>query len=337
MKIFITGATGYIGQKLALKLAGDGHQVIALVRDKKKADKYLKHPAISCIKGDLFEKKQLLMMMQGCDEVYHLAALASVWHKDRGAFYLNNVTAFKNVLDCCLELNVKNVVFTSTAGVAGHSSDGNFVREYTNEAPDLETDYEKSKVAAEHVLLTYCSKGIRGVIVNPSRVYGPGLLTESNGVTRLIKMYLNGKWHIIPGDGKSIGNYVFIDDVVNGHLLAMEKGKAGERYLLGGENYSFMEFFSLLIKLTGKKHRLFKFPLPMMMLTSRIALLLAKTFGWQPIITPPFVRKYNKNWILGCDKAELELGYIITPLREGMKKTIEWITHSDATAVASSS
>ena len=336
MKIFITGATGYIGQKLALKLAEDCHQVIALVRDEKKAHKYLNHPAINCIKGDLFDTKQLSKMMQGSEAVYHLAALASVWHKDQCAFHLNNVTAFQNVLDCCMELGIKDVVFTSTAGVAGHSADGLFVKEYTNKAPILETDYEKSKVDAENVLLTYCAKGIRGIIVNPSRVYGPGLLSESNGITRMIKMFINGKWQIIPGDGQSVGNYVFIDDVVTGHLLAMEKGKTGERYLLGGENYSFTELFNLLMTLTGKKHWLCKFPLPIMMLTSRVALLLAKNLGWQPIITPPFVRKYNKNWIISSAKAELELGYSITLLREGLKKTIEWLIHSEAAEATSS-
>ena len=336
MKIFITGATGYIGQKLALKLADDGHQVVALVRDKSKSDKYLIHPEILCIRGNLFNYNKLLSLMQGCQAVYHLAALASVWHKQPDAFYLNNVTGLKNILDCCLELGIKDVVFTSTAGVVGHSLDGDDVKENTHTYPKLETDYERSKVAAENLIETYCSKGIRGIIVNPSRVYGPGLLTESNGVTRLIKMYITGTWHIIPGNGKSIGNYVFIDDVVKGHMLAMKNGTPGERYLLGGENSSFLNFFNLLKQLSGKEYWLFKFPLPLMLLLSHVFLIWAKTTGRQPIITPPFVRKYNKNWLLSSDKAKKELCYTITPLREGITKTLNWLTYSEATAATNS-
>lgn len=325
MKIFITGATGYIGQKLALRLADEGHQLTALIRNADKAALYLAHPNIHCKSGNLMDADSLCNLMEGCEQVYHLAALASVWHKDPDAFHKTNVTALQNILDCCLKLNITNILFTSTAGVVGHSPDGQPVQEYTNSMPQLETAYEKSKVEAENLIKAYCNRGIRGIIVNPSRVYGPGLLTESNGVTRLIKMYAAGKWHIIPGDGTSIGNYVFIDDVVNGHVKAMECGRSGERYLLGGENASFNQFFELLNELTRKKHWLFNLPLSVMLFISRLDLLLAQGFGKHPLITPPFVRKYHKNWIVSSAKAQNELGYTITPLKTGMQKTFEWL------------
>ena len=105
----------------------------------------------------------------------------------------------------------------------------------------------------------------------------------------------------------------------------MQKAKPGERYLLGGENTSFNAFFSLLAELSGKKHWLFKFPLSLMLFISKIDLLLAKTIGKQPLITPPFVKKYHKQWPLSTEKAERELGYEVTPLREGMLKTLAWL------------
>ncbi len=326
MKILVTGATGFIGQKLALELANQGNTIHALVRDICKAETLLSHPQIKLFAGDILDQQSIVAAMQSCGQVYHLAALASVWHKNPDAFYKINVEGLKNVLACCLKLKIKNLLFTSTAGVVGDSKDGQPVAELTNPNPKLETLYEKSKVAAEILIKEYVEKGIRGIIVNPSRVYGPGLLTESNGFTRLLKMYLSGKWKIKPGNGTSIGNYVYIDDVVNGLVLAMEKAKPGERYLLSGTNASYNAFFTLVNQLTGMERKLIPFPLPLMLFFSQIQLLMANVFGKQPLITPPFVRKYNKHWIVSSAKAEKELGYTITPLSEGITKTINWLS-----------
>ena len=332
MIIFITGATGYIGQRLALKLADDGHTVHALVRDCKKGKSLLNHASIRLFEGDILDEASLRTAMHGCEQVYHLAALASVWHKNPNEFHLINVVGLQKVLDCCLLLKIQHVLFTSTAGVVGHSVNGEPVGELTNFNPCLETLYEKSKVDAEKLLIDYKQKGIRGIIVNPSRVFGPGLLTESNGFTRLLKMYTNNRWKIKPGDGTSIGNYVYIDDTVQGIIKAMEKAKPGERYLLGGINASYNDFFKLVDKLTGRKRKLYRVPLSLMLFLSQIQLLMAKLFGKQPLITPSFVRKYNKHWIVSSRKAELELGYSITPLNIGIQKTLNWLQDSKGSA-----
>ena len=325
MKIFITGATGYIGQKLALRLAKDGHRIHALVRNLKKGASLLTHPNICIYEGDIMDSTSLLTAMRGCVEVYHLAALASVWHRKPQTFDLVNVEGLKNVLDCCLQLNIRNVLFTSTAGVVGESKDMHPVCELTNLNAQLETLYEKSKVKAEALLKEYVTKGIRGIIVNPSRIYGPGLLTESNGFTRLLKMYINGSWKVKPCNGKSIGNYVYIDDIINGLILAMEKANPGERYLLGGINATYNEFFNVVDELTGVQRKMYNVPLPVMLLSSRFQLLMARLFGKQPMITPSFVRKYNKHWIVNSAKAERELDYSITPLKVGVSKTLAWL------------
>ncbi|MBC7915936.1 MAG: NAD-dependent epimerase/dehydratase family protein, partial [Pyrinomonadaceae bacterium] len=286
-KIFITGATGYIGQKLALYLANDGHCIHALVQNLEKGNALLQHPNINLFQGSILDIATISKAMQGCDEAYHLAALASVWNKDSTLFEQVNVGGLNNVLDCCLETNLKNIVFTSTAGVVGHSVNNEPVSETTNSNPRLETLYERSKVKAELILKSYVDRGLKAIIVNPSRVYGPGLFTESNGFSRLIKMYLAGKWKIIPCNGDGIGNYVYIDDVINGLTLAMDHAKPGERYLLGGDDISYNEFFSTLEKLSGVHKPLYKVPFSVLMFLAHIQLAVANTAGRPPLITPP--------------------------------------------------
>jgi len=337
MNIFITGATGYIGQRLALQLAECGHVIHALARNAIKGKSLLAHENIEIFQGDILNPDSLRHAMHGCEQVYHLAALASVWNKDPNAFNRMNVQGLRNVLDCCLELNIRDFLFTSTAGVVGHSENGQPVSERTNSNPELETLYEKSKLEAEDVLINYVSKGIRGVIVNPSRVYGPGLLTESNGFTRMMKMYINDQWKIKPCNGSSIGNYVYIDDTISGLISAMERAQPGERYLLGGVNATYNEFFRIVDDLTGKERKLYNIPLPAMLIFSHVHLLISRISGKQPLITPPFVRKYNKHWIVSSGKAINELSYNITPLRDGIKETLKWLDQIPLTADTSSS
>ena len=203
--------------------------------------------------------------------------------------------------------------------------DGALVDEATDSASYWATDYEKTKRESETLAFSYLEKGLDVVVVNPSRVYGPGLLKESNSVTRLIKLYREGKWRLIPGDGHSRGNYVYLGDVVDGHLLAMERGKPGERYILGGDNVSYNELFDLIKKITGKDYRLYHIPLGPMLLFARIQVFLAEWFGRKPLIVPALVKKYTRDWNLSSEKAQRDLGYTITPIGEGLKKTIDWI------------
>ncbi len=324
-KIFISGATGYIGEQLSRTLAERGHSVTALLRNPQKSAR-LEHPNIHPAAGTLDDPDRLAAALEGCTEAYHIAALAGVWHRDPNAFRNINVTGTLNVLAAARRAGVRRVVMTSTAGVMGPTPDGRLVDETTNPAPDLTTEYERSKLEAE---LSACAFGaeheLEVVIVNPSRVYGPGQWSESNGVTKMIKGYAAGRWRMIPGDGNSIGNYVFVDDVVQGHILAMEKGRPGERYILGGENASFNEFFALCADLTGRRHRMIRLPLPVMMGFARTQQFLADTIGRKPVITPPFVHKFLRNWPLSHQKAETQLGYSPLSLEEGIRRTLAWL------------
>lgn len=325
MKVLVTGAAGFVGIPLCIELAEKGLEVHALVRNSSQNNP-LQHPGIRLIKGDLLDPASLHEAVQGCDQVYHLAAFTGVWSPDPSVYHRVNVGGTEAVLQAALKAGVKRVVITSTAGVIGPSPGrGIIVDEQTNAIPELSTEYERTKLESERLAFSYLDHGLEVVIVNPSRVFGKGWLRDSNSVTRLIRLYDQGKWRFVPGDGQKTGNYVHVGDVVRGHLLAMERGRPGQRYILGGENLTYNEFFSLLGELTGKRRRMIHLPLPLMMAFARFELRMAEIFGKKPLIVPDFVRKYTRDWPLSSAKAEAELGYTITPAKTAFEETLRWV------------
>ncbi|MBE0663899.1 MAG: SDR family oxidoreductase [Bacteroidales bacterium] len=330
MKTFVTGATGFIGSQLCLKLAGSGHQVHALYRSESKAI-ILRHPDIHLFKGDILDYNSLKNAMTDCQQIYHMAAFTKVWVKDESRIYELNVTGTLNVLNAAMETGIKDIVISSTAGVFGPSLDGNEVSETSIRQIDFFIEYERTKAIAEEMALEFLKSGLNIRIVNPTRVYGPGVLNPSNSVTKLIAAYMSGTWRIIPGDGNSVGNYVFIDDAVNGHVLAMEKGKPGEKYLLGGENISYNDFFKLLGEISGKRRLMLKVPLSPIYFASDLAMLVNRLTGVKPFITKGLMRKFNYNWRVNSLKAMSEIGYTQTPLKECLTKTIDWIKNNGKT------
>jgi farnesol dehydrogenase len=323
MKVFVTGATGFIGAPLCHALAAAGHTVNALVRNPSKAEN-IRHEQIRFIRGNILDPDCLAQEMASCDAVIHMAALVKAWSRDPDEFYSVNVRGTLNVMNAAVQSGVKRVVITSTAGVFGPSLDGKPVDECTPSKIDLFTQYERTKAIADGEAEKFTAKGMEVVFLHPTRVYGPGQLSKSNSVTAMISGYVKGKWHIIPGNGESIGNYVYIDDVVRGHLLALEKGISGEHYILGGENASYNEFFDLVKKQSGKYYRLFHMPYFVMISASALMGSFAR-FGIRPLITNGFVKKYNYHWINDSRKAMDELGYRPIALEEGIYRTIRWI------------
>ncbi len=318
--VLVTGATGFLGKKLVMCLAEKGQKVHALYRSENKIQGW-GHENIHFVKGSLGDTKSINLAMKGCTQVYHLAALASPWSKDPETFYRENVGGTENILDSALKHGVERVVFTSTAGVLGPSNE-KLNTEEKQFRGDHFTHYDSSKELAEIKVKEYIEKGQEAVIVNPSRIYGPGNLSRSNAVTYMINSFVRGRWRIIPGNGSSIGNYVYVDDVVDCHIQAMIKGRSGERYLAGGDNLSFNDFFHTLARVSGKSYRMFHMPIGLMMITARGMEFKANLTGITPPITPDFVRRYNHNWALSSGKAKQELGYQPISIEEGIKRTI---------------
>ncbi len=324
MKIFLTGATGYIGSYVKDLLLQEGHTVHALCRNPEKMEN--DHPNLKLYKGDLTDEKVIEIAIAGCNQVYHLAAYAKPWAKDPAVYYEMNLHAVQRILDAAFRNNVEKIVFTSTAGVLGPSHHTP-VAEHDTRIGEVMNEYEDSKTIAEELCLRYVAeKNMNIVTVNPPRVYGPGVDTESNSITRLLKMYAAGKWKVIPGNGKGIGSYVHVEDVAQGHLLAMKHGKPGERYILSGENLSYDEFFDIIKKITGKNHPLFHVPLQLMMLAGHLMNLREKITGQPPMITPKWIKKYSYNYALDCSKAQKELGYTYRNFEQGIKQTYDSIS-----------
>lgn len=323
MKILVTGATGLIGSQLAQRLAGDGHQVHALYRSEGKI-KELAHPNIQIFKGDVTDMLSIEKAAEGCQATFHLAAYAKMWAEDPNMFYEVNVKGTENVLRASQKLKVKRFVLTSTAGVFGPSVDGIITEETRRKTPFFNA-YEETKAAAEEKALAMAGPDFEVVIVNPTRVYGPGLLSESNGVTRLVKMYLEKPFGMVPGSGRSVGNYVFIDDVVEGLVRAWGKGQPSERYLLGGENVSFNDLFRLIAVVSGNEKPLVHIPLRMLLVLASFFKAGAAVFGKAPLITPSWVRRYLRDWEVSNEKAVTELGCPVTPMKEGLQRTCDWL------------
>lgn len=325
MKVFLTGTTGYIGANLAMKLANAGYEVHALIRSPEKAAA-IKHPNIKFFQGDILDMPSLRKAMFSCEAVFHLAAYASVWAKNSATYFNINVQGTKNILDIALESGIKKIVYTSTAGVIGPSYDEPSTEESIREI-DFFNEYEGSKSLSENWVLSYLSKGLEPVIVYPPRVYGPGIMSESNAVSKLIKQYIKGKWKMIPGDGFRTGCYAYIEDVTDGHIKALEKGKAGERYILGGENVDYHQLFQLIRKYSKKHYKLYKIPMPLMLGFGRLQLLKYHLTGVPPLLTPKWIKKYLYDWSLSSEKAIKALDYKITPLEEGIRLTVDWLNN----------
>ncbi len=326
MKVFVSGATGFIGIQLVKRLAKDGHTVHALYRSSSKTE-LIQHHNVRLFKGDILDKVSLDQALAGCEEAYHTAAFAGVWAKDPKMIFQLNVDGALNVIEAAGHQGVRRVVLTSTAGILG-SSKNEAVHESSPAPESFFTDYEASKFQLEQQVLRRTETNPEVVIVNPTRVYGPGFLSESNGVTKMIKQYVEGKWRLIPGNGKSSGNYVYVEDVVSGHLLAMQKGRPGERYVLGGENISYNQLFELVREASGIRHRLFKIPLWIMLTAAGVMKIISLLSGRAPLIVPNLVRKFNHNWIVSSEKAERDLGYDPIDARTGIDQTVQWIKNS---------
>lgn len=321
-KIFVTGATGFIGSYLVKRLSEEGNQLIGIARNPDK--ERFEHPNISYIKGDILDYKSLSEAMQGCEEVYHLAAFAKVWSKNPADFYDFNVKGTTNVLDAVLENGIQNVVITGTGGVWGASIRGT-INEESSRDLDFFNEYEGSKCFSESRIKDYVIRHNLNVrIVSPTRVYGLYMFGKPQSVSLMVDKYVHGKWRIIPGKGDKIGNYVHVKDVVDGHIRAMEVGKKGETYLLGGENVDYNTFFRILSKVSGIKRKMIHLPQWVQNTFAKLQLKKAQWFGKEPLITPKWTAKGKYHWEVDCSKAMKELGYHPMHLKEGLEMDLSY-------------
>lgn len=333
--VLVTGASGFIGTLIVGKLISRGYRVRALCRneplpappglDTDMADP-LRHPDCELVRGDILDRDALTRAVEGCSRVFHVAAYAKNWAADPALFYQMNVVGMRNVFDVAAAAGVEKIVWTSTCVTSGPSFDGRPMNEsMPRSTPRCFTEYERTKTIAENEALERAAAGLPVAIVKPTRVYGPGRMTEGNSATRLIGDYSRGRMPLLLNFGRNVGNWAYVADVAEGHILAMERGKCGESYLLGGENATLRELFKTIDQVTGRRRM--KIPLFFLipMLAAGLMAMRARIFGVYPPITPGWVRTFCHDWPYSCDKAVNELGYRITPLREGIERTLRWL------------
>jgi nucleoside-diphosphate-sugar epimerase len=332
--IFITGATGFIGSTLTRQLLANGWRVRGMSRSKptippgfEGSPKELwEHPNFKHVAGDVNDPDSIVRGMKGCKYVFALAGYARNYSRNPEVFFKVNVDGLQNVLNAAKKLEVERIVATSTIVTFGPTPKGDLCDETLERITDTYyTEYEESKTEGEKVALQAAKKGAPIVIVNPTRVYGPGQLSEGNAMAALIRDYRRGLAPFLINYGVNYGNYGYVEDVARGHCLAMEKGRIGERYILGGDNASLLELYRLIDQIDGKKR--FKLPLYkcMPLLVGHFLKVWAGLTGVYPRITPGWVKTFLVDWKYSCDKAKKELGYAPIPLEEGLRRTCEWL------------
>ncbi|HSB92528.1 MAG TPA: NAD-dependent epimerase/dehydratase family protein [Flavitalea sp.] len=320
MRIMLTGATGYLGHTIALKAAAANHTVHALVRNPASSS-VPQHSNVRLFTGELTDLNALKAAMHSCDAVIHCAAIAKMWTRERELMYKTNVEGTRNVLQAALESNIAKVVVTSTCSVLGPSA-GFPVNESSPRLDSMKTDYEISKYLAEEVCRSYSRKGLHTVIVSPPAIYGPGAETASNAISNMIKQSLKSGFLFEPSPSTLCRNFAYVEDVAHGHLLAIEHGKTGETYILGGENISYRKLSETIQKASARRLRIVrigKLVLEGAATLNQFKLAITKA---ESNFVPVTVAQVFQNRIFSSNKAIVQLGYSITPFETGIQETV---------------
>lgn len=322
MAVLMTGATGFIGSHIARKLKEKGAEVRALVRPASETGD-LDRAGVSKIHGDITDRVSVLTALEGCEILYHCAGFVSFRKKDYKKMVEINVDGAKNVLSAALEAGVRRVVFTSSVAALGPAVKGGLITEDSASEPDFngaDIGYMNVKRAAETSALDFCEKGLDVVITNPSVVVGSG--------DRHLSSVGSVLWYCkkrFPGYMDGTLNLTDVEDVAEGHILAAEKGKTGERYILSNTNLTVLEYFNLLEKVTGIAAPKLKIPYPVAYASAFFAeRVLGLAFPNYSTMDLDSVKLSRYNWHADCSKAERELGYRRGSVEEGLRKTVEW-------------
>ena len=326
MKVLLTGATGYIGHQLAIKLARQNYEVIALVRDLD-SKKIPKHKNISLVKGNICNYASIQNAIDDCQYVFHTAAYTDLKCNKIDKFYETNVVGTANILKASLAENIKKVIYTSTLSVFGPSLFHVPITEDQPRIASYNNDYELTKTMSEEVVLDYVKKGLSCTILNVTRVYGPGLKTFSNGVNKIISKIIKDKVLFVPSRLNIEANYVYIDDVINAQLLALKNGKNGEKYIIGGENINYFGLFNKIRNISKSKISIIQ--INYNLVKNGVALISGfnNFLGNSFALTPKVLDSLFTNRSASSQKAISTLNYKMTSLKIGLEQTINFLSN----------
>ncbi len=322
MKTLVTGASGFVGSAVARRLLDAGHDVRVLVRpqsDRRNIDGL----ALEVVTGDLTDRPSLERVVVGCDALFHVAADYRMWVPDPDRIYKTNVTGTRDLMQVAGQAGVKRIVYTSSVATLGLTADGSAADEDTPVTlADMVGHYKRSKfLAEEEVRWLIKHEGLPIVIVNPSTPIGPRDVRPTP-TGRMIVDAVNGRMPAYVDTGL---NLVHVDDVAIGHLLAFERGKIGERYILGARNMSLKEILATIADITGQRPPKIRLPHSLVIPVAYISQAWARiTKGGEPRITVDGVRLSKKYMFFSAEKAKRELGLSPRPVEEALQEAISW-------------
>ena len=318
MKYYVTGTTGFIGGHVARQLIEAGHTVIAPVRNPAKAQD-LVDLGVTVVKGDVTEKESMRESMAGVDGVFHIAGWYKIGVKDKSPGVSINVNGTRNVLELMKELNIPKGVYTSTLAVNSdthgkvvdesyrHEDDGHWVSEY---------DHTKW-LAHYNVAELMVKDGLPLVTVMPGLVYGPG---DTSSVHTTFVQYLQRKLPMVPNETTYC--WAHVDDIARSHILAMEKGRTGENYIIAGPVYRVVEILAMAEKITGVPAPKMHPPLSMMRAMASMMGVVEKMVPVPETYTAENLRVIAATYLGSNEKAKRELGYTLRPIEEGLRETL---------------
>jgi dihydroflavonol-4-reductase len=333
MRVFLTGATGFVGSHVACAYADAGAELRLLTRNTS-SQKAIEGLAAEVITGDLREPEKLRTALRGCDALVHVAADYRLWVRDPKAMYAANVDGTRELLRIAREEGVAKVVYTSSVATMGFKADGTIVDEATPVSiADMIGHYKRSKFLAEQEAIAAARTGQHVMILNPTTPIGPGD-AKPTPTGRIIVDFLNRKFPAYVDTGL---NLVDVDEVARMHVVALDCGTPGERYILGGENLTLKQNLDRMSTITG-------LPSPKTKVPHAVAMAFAffdetitgKLRGKEPRATVEAVRMGKKYMFASSAKAERDLGFRVLPIYNALRSAIEWfVTHGYAPPLAS--
>lgn len=309
MKVLVTGGTGYLGSAIVRAFASCGHQPFVFAR--RAGDVTL--PGVA-VKGDVRDRRAVEDAVRQVDAVCHTAALVSLWQRRASDFDDVNVGGLQTVLDTCESSGIERIVYTSSF----------LALPPADRAVPLEAnDYQRTKVRGRELARAAVSRGVPLVTLYPGVIYGPGAQTEGNLVGRLVRDHLSGKLPGVVG-ASHIWSCAHVDDVAAAHVRALEVGKPGEEFMLGGENVPQMRVFEIVRELTGRRLP-FRIPIAAAMAAGALAEAWARLTGDPPFVTRGAVHIFRHDWPLDSAASAERLEYRPKNLRIGIEALLREI------------
>ena len=324
MLAFITGATGFVGSHVARALTENGADLRLLVRSSSNL-KNIDDLKADLITGDLRDPASLEKGIAGCDVVFHVAADYRLWVRDSDEMYRSNVEGTRAILEAARKANIRRVVYTSSVATMGFTSNGQPADEQSAVSlANMIGPYKRSKFMAEQVAIEAARAGQDVVIVNPTTPVGERDI-KPTPTGRIVIDFLKKKFPAYVDTGL---NLVDVRECALGHIAALEKGRCGERYILGGENLTLKQILDKLAVITGLPSPKVRVPYVLALATGVVdELVTGRIRGREPRATIDAVRMGRKKMFASSAKAQRELGWKVMPVNDALRRAVDWFRH----------